>query len=422
MARSVITRLFRNKDGVIGPLFGLLALAVFALPGAALDLGRAISARYELQTAADAAAVTGAREVAYAGADAQQSASVSFSQNMVYQPAGQVTPSIVVEGNQVSVDAATEVPTTVLRLFGINSLPVSVTARAEIAYETVTTPSEGGNVCILLMDDFKHQSLLLNGSMWASAPDCEVHVKSRRTSEAVMVNSNVHFDVKKTCMEGGVRVNGGGNGVVGPLEESCQTADDPFASRVPVPTAGSCKASQNFNGNAAYLTPGTYCGNWNFNGNIKNIYLSPGLYYFNNARWTFNGKLHGDEVTIYYADSNSYMQLNGQGTIDVTAPLSGTYEGLLIYENPTIQTKTRITINGGQDAKMRGLVYLPSRDMTWNGNSGVDGDALTMVFNSLILNGNTTWRVKPFETWNVKAPGSGETRQVVKGIRIGEEP
>jgi hypothetical protein len=57
--------------------------------------------------------------------------------------------------------------------------------------------------------------------------------------------------------------------------------------------------------------------------------------------------------------------------------------------------------------------------MEWNGNSGVDADNVTMVFNSLWLSGNTTWRFAPHEYHGIQAPGSGGgTTQVMSSIKL----
>ena len=76
-------------------------------------------------------------------------------------------------------------------------------------------------------------------------------------------------------------------------------------------------------------------------------------------------------------------------------------------------------INGGQNAIVKGLIYLPSRDMKWNGNSGVDSDSLTLVLNSLEVTGTTSWRIAPFETFGITAVGSGgTTEQVITSIKL----
>ena len=407
----------KNEDGSIAIVFALTATIVMGVVGGAIDFGRALTERVRLQTSVDAAATAGARAIAMELGDGSTAATNVFNAN--FQG---VVPSVSVSGNRVSVSASVGVPTHLLQLLGLPTLNVSASSAAEPTYETIVEPPEpGGDVCILLMDSYKHQSLLVNGSAYTSAPTCEVHVRSTRTNEAAMINSNVHYDVKRICVAGTTRLHGGSNGVVGPIEDNCNTASDPFAGTLPVPAIGSCKPSQNFNGKTANLTPGTYCGAWNFNGNIKTINLAPGVYVLNNSRWTFNGNLKGSDVTVYLADSNSYWQLNGQGSIDIQAPTTGTYAGLLMYEPPSLSNLTQITVNGGSNSVISGLIYLPSRDMTWNGNSGVEADKLTMVFNSLKVNGNTTWKVEPFTSLGIIAPGSGgSTTQRLSSIKISD--
>ncbi len=69
-----------------------------------------------------------------------------------------------------------------------------------------------------------------------------------------------------------------------------------------------------------------------------------------------------------------------------------------MYENPGITQLSSMKVNGGSDEIMSGLIYLPSRDMTWNGNSSLNADKLTVVLNSLVLLGTTDWKVEPFES------------------------
>ena len=60
-----------------------------------------------------------------------------------------------------------------------------------------------------------------------------------------------------------------------------------------------------------------------------------------------------------------------------------------MYENPRITQLSLMKVNGGSYEIMSGLIYLPSRDMTWNGNSSPNAYTLTMVLNSLVLLGTT---------------------------------
>jgi len=416
MKLGQINKLSRDERGTVAIIFALVATVTIGIAGSAVDFGRAVSQKSKLQAAADAAAIAGARAVAEEAANPEAVATSMFTVNM---PG--VVPEVSRVGDGIKVTAGASVATTLLGVMGIPKLDVSAGAMAQAAFETVEEPqTASGNVCVLLLDPKKHHSFLVNGSAYVSAPDCEFHVKSTRPNDSAMINSNVHLDIKRTCNAGVTRINGGGHGVVGPVEDNCDAAEDTIAGTLPQPTIGQCKQSENFNGQSANLTPGTYCGDWNFNGNIKTINLAPGVYVLNNSRWNFNAKMYGTDVTFYFNNSNSYLQINGQGAIYIQAPTSGEYKGILMYENPNIAWTSRITVNGGNDAAIKGLIYLPSRDMTWNGGSGLESDQLTMVLNSLILNGNTTWKLQPFDGFPLAAPrtSEGSTTKTLKSVRL----
>ncbi len=59
--RACVSRFFRSRDGAISPMFGLLIAQLIALLGLAVDFGRIVTVRYQVQAAVDAAALAGAR-------------------------------------------------------------------------------------------------------------------------------------------------------------------------------------------------------------------------------------------------------------------------------------------------------------------------------------------------------------------------
>lgn len=411
-------RLFiRSDEGAIAILFALTAMIAAGVIGGAVDFGLAFNERLKLQASVDGAAIAGARAIALGKGDPAQAALASFGSNY----AGP-TPTVTVGGNQVSVSASVSMPTFFLPLMNLPTLDIAADARAEPAFETVTTQSTGGgNVCVLLLDTFLVDALDVgSAATTVVAPDCEVHVKSVRTNQAASFHTNGTFDVAKSCIEGSYDNSKGANhGVIGPIEAGCATVDDPYAGTLPIPSMGACKSTRNLKNSTEHMTPGTYCGLWHFKGGVDTIDMAPGVYVLKNSVWKFNGLMKGSDVTIYFTGSNSYLNTNGQGTIDIQAPTSGTYKGLLLYEDHTISTLSSMHINGGQQAIVSGLIYLPSRDMKWNGNSGVEADSLTLVANSLEVTGTTTWRFAPFETFGMTAVGTGgTTEQVLLSIKL----
>jgi hypothetical protein len=53
---------------------------------------------------------------------------------------------------------------------------------------------------------------------------------------------------------------------------------------------------------------------------------------------------------------------------------------------------------------LQGLVYLPSREITFNSAANVSSDGMTLVVNELILD-NVTWSINP-DAKNILAAGS----------------
>jgi hypothetical protein len=142
------------------------------------------------------------------------------------------------------------------------------------------------------------------------------------------------------------------------------------------------------------LNPGTYCGGVNFNGS-GTLTLNPGLYVVQSGAWNINSgwTVNGTDVTFYFADSNSYVQFNSNVTANLSAPTSGTYANILMFE-PTGLSTGNLVFDGTNGSSFTGLIYLPSRQVTINSTSTVTSNAVTMVFSTLILD-TTSWTIAP---------------------------
>lgn len=238
-----------------------------------------------------------------------------------------------------------------------------------------------------MLDPTATQALLVNSNVTLNSTNCQIDVASTANPAAIF-NSGDVFNVSKICVKGANTIQNGGS--VSSLSTGCATASDPFAGALPSVSVGSCTVSnQNYSG-ANTLSPGTYCGNFNFNG-TGSLNLNPGLYVFSNAHWNLNSgwTISGGGVTFYFADSNSYIQINGGAIMNVSAPTSGTYANILMFE-PTGLAKSSYTINGTTGHQLNGLIYQPSRNLTFNAQSNLATENFTMVVNTLILD-TMTW-------------------------------
>ena len=121
-------------------LVGLLGIA-----GLVIDLGSLYQQRQAVQAAADAAAIAGASQLPAGWSAAQAAASHEYLLN------GKAPDSVTTSqttnltaGDSVTVTASRTAPTFFARLFGINSAPITATARATV--ESYTSYTSTGNV------------------------------------------------------------------------------------------------------------------------------------------------------------------------------------------------------------------------------------------------------------------------------------
>lgn len=406
----------RDKRGNIGLTFALLLGPLLMISGAAVDYSRLEHFKTQLQATVDSAALAGAAVYTSSGQhdNAVTAATNYVASNVAQLPGhvGTITPNVSASlvgsgsdpGYTVTVSATTTMNTTFLRLIN-QTLNVSATASA-------VNPTT--SVCILVLDPSSSQSLLVNGGVTLNAPNCEIDVASNATT-AAMINSSLS-NISGLCVGGGTTVNGGAT--VKNLKNNCSTASDPFANTITAPSISTvCQYSNQTYSNAVTLSPGTYCGSINFNGGGAATFRA-GNYVFYNATVNFNGTgtlsfgagvyslkgthwnlnsgwtATGSGVTFYYADASSYIQFNSGVKANLSAPTSGTYANVLTFEPNGLSTSSFAVDGTSTSDLLQGLIYLPSRNVTFNSAANATSDGLTLVVHQLILD-TITWSIKP---------------------------
>lgn len=397
---------FANARGNATLIFALSLTSLVIVVGAGIDFNNAVTGHAKLQDALDAAVLTGIR----ASSNPAGSASSAFSANIDSSTAAAATQSYSSGTSSSSASSSTvnlvtmtglatvQKPTFMLGLVGISSFSLSASATA-VANTTTSNP------CIYVLDPSSSQSLLVNSGAGVTAPNCEIHVKSTGNPAAIF-NSGSSLNFKKICIAGTNVIR---NSVTVPnLSLGCAAQDDPYAGTLPTPSSSSCTYS-NGNYSAATITmqPGVYCGWFNFNNSNSVVTFAPGVYVIKGGGWNVNGGTWtGSGVTFYYADT-SKIQFNSGISADLSAPTSGTYKDILMYEASGL-SKTQFVLNDSVSNKLRGLIWLPSRQLTLNAKSGIQSDSITMVVWQLILN-NTTWNLTQM---------SGSTTGSITNIRL----
>lgn len=380
--RRVVRTFIADKAGNIAILFSIAAVPAMMITGAVVDYTRMTTGLAVLQQAADSAAIAGVQTPAATRAAV---AAVTLNGALGAAQLTNVAPTWTTNADGSFTASVSARQRLILTFFGQPNGNISVTSTA--ANVTTTTTSTTSKVCMLVLDPTATQALLVNSNVTLNSANCQIDVASTANPAAIF-NAGDVFNVSKICVKGTNATQNGGT--VSKLSTGCTTAPDPFAGVLPTVSVGGCTVSnQNYSGTNT-LSPGVYCGTFNFNG-AGALNLNPGLYVFSNARWNLNSgwAISGTGVTFYFADSNSYIQINGGASMNVAAPTSGTYANILMFE-PGGLAKSAYTINGSNGHQLNGLIYQPSRNLTFNSQSNLTAENFTLVVNTLILD-TLTW-------------------------------
>jgi Flp pilus assembly protein TadG len=370
-------------------LLGFVAFAV--------DVGLLLRAKRVVQTAADSAAIAGAAELPFGNWLA--AARADASQNGVTDGSGGATVAVTnIAGpggktNYVQVIATQPQPTFFMKMFNFNSMPVS--ARAVAA--AVPNPA-----CIYTLSsttpntsDSPPGGVDVTGSADLELPTCGI-LDNAKGAFALHVTGGATLKAKAIGIVGTDTVHNGGVLQPNPPTTGMTAVNDPLSSLVAaVPTSdyssGCTSASITKSTTIGPSSPtGFVCYNsLSFPKGSSTITLNPGLYIFNGAgglNVASGTILNGTGVTFYFVNGASFTISNG-AVANLTAPTSGTYSGLLFYQDSGDLAADSFT--GGSTGPVSGIFYLPSANLTL-ANGTATTFTVDLVVGSLKMSGNAT--------------------------------
>ena len=387
-------------------LFGALGLAV--------DAGLLFKAKASMQTAADCAAISGAAEVDYG--DLVAAAQAAATQNGETNGTNGATVAVnnpprsgVYMGQQgyVEVVVSQIQPTFFMGvLTGSNSMTVSARAVAALA------PS---SYCIYALSP-TGTDILINNDAQVKAVGCGV-LDDSSSSSAISVSGSGNLTASAVGAVGNVSVDNSGSKITPSASTGMIPVSDPLAFlQPPSYTPASCGSdplTHYGNGGSSYsVGPGsaystTQSGNLvcytslTLGANNDQVTLNPGTYVITGAL-TFNSGTNfgGQGVTFYLTGSGSVNIANG-ATLALSAPTSGTYDGILFYQARS-DTQTA-SIQGGANSTLNGILYFPSAALNI-GNGSSSTFNISLVASTLTFNGGSGLTVNPYSAVNASSP------------------
>jgi Flp pilus assembly protein TadG len=396
-------------------LIGFLALAV--------DVGTLFRAKRLMQAAADSAAIAGAQEYPYgdttAAANAaagQNGVAVGVSGNTVTVNSPPLSGPFLNQAGYVEAIVSQSQPTFFGKIFTGNMFrsSVAVTARAVATNGT-------GNGCMYLLGS-SGPDIQLSGSGTISVLQCGIF-----SNASVAISGSGSVDTKAIGVAAAAPgYSDSGSGRFNPLPTPGMAAvSDPLAyiSQPSVPTYPSCPPFSASGTGPVTLTPGCYggisvsgsgpvtfgAGNYEFNGPVSfsgsgAVTLGSGLYIFNtNGSFNSSGSstVTGSGVTFYVTTAAGAFNLSGSGPLNLTAPTSGTYDGILFFQERG--DGNTFSISGSGNMNLNGIFYMPSAGLNLSGSSSSTYDA-DFIASNVVLSGSGAITVNDYSLINSSTP------------------
>ena len=409
----------RNRESgqaLVGAAVAFVVLMGFA--GLAFDMGILRYERRLHQTAADAAALAEANELGNGGvtsaaaSNAAQNngfagATVNFNQAC---PTSVTSLTVTVNNppqsgphasgansaDYVEICVATLQPTYFMTLFGVNNETVSARAVAT-NYSGATSGTNNYNCDIQLgppQASIEGDNIIGNATL--NAPTCGIADNGNYNSKGTaLVVTAGEFGVSGTD---NVKGPGGTitctDGQANCPQYGVPAVSNPMASLqlpsagTPVPWTGT-------------PVPGTTYNGASINGG--NINFPAGLYIFSGGSFVCHGNpiITGTGVTFYFTNGAS-INCEGTDSINLTAPSSGTYQGIVMMEDPldcncgTGGCDNGVTscgpgpqLGGTTGSAYSGILYFPNDMLTFFGTNQTFSAGM-VVSDALTLSGTPT--------------------------------
>jgi Putative Flp pilus-assembly TadE/G-like len=383
----------KGSSGQVLVLVTMGIVVITAFAGFAVDVGQFWSARRHMQTAADAAAIAGASALRLnhpvtAAADGVTSTNgFTDGSNNVTVTVNNPPSAGVYAGNSsyVEVIVSQPQPTYFMRVLGYDTVGVTVRSVAS---------SVNGPACLYALDPTASSALSVGGTS-AGTLACGAIVDSS-SSTAATTNGGGVFTASNIGVNGGYS----GSGFSPTPVAGVAPAPDPLSYlQPPSYNPSACTYTNLHTGTTKgtnYLYPGVYCGGIQISGNNP-VVFQQGTYILEGGGLKVTAtkaNLSGSQVMIYntYSATYSYgpIALSGSNLVNLSAPTSGPYEGILFFQDRTVpKGSAGSTITGSSGSTFDGAVYFSTTAVSYGGSSSSGGYTI-IVADTVSISGNAT--------------------------------
>ena len=393
--RSPLRALLADCRGNVLVLSALAMPLMIGAAGLAMDTIQLTLIQRQLQRQADSAALAGALAKAQ-GAAVSSAATSSITRDSMFvlskTPVIENAPTAgAYAGNTGAVRVVIESTQTQVFADMFRSQPATLRVEATAASMT------NGNYCVVSLEKTAAVGITMQGNAGVDM-GCGLATNSKG-SPAVTTGGSSTVKVSHVAAVGGLKssVNYSAGTVLLPY---AVPQKDPYAA-LPAPTVpAGCNAQLNVQPNSVVNVSnpsGTAC----YRGmNIKGtVTFAPGVYVIDGGSVTFGSQavVNGTGVSFVLtsataasnAGSVATLDMNGGAKVNLSATSSGTYGGVLFYQDRRAAAGTTNSVNGNALSNFQGGFYFASQDLSFSGDSGMTTDCVQLVSRRVTFIGNT---------------------------------
>lgn len=388
--RARLTSIFQDKRG--NALIMVAATAPLLIGAAAigLDTIQVTVAKRQLQRTADSGALAGAYSVQQKklpGPSVARALDLNDAMTLAAVPVVENAPTGGPEaGNsdavRVILTANRSVP--FMSFFTGSDMAVRVEATAAIL--------KTGRYCVVSLENTAVSGVTFRGNAAANL-GCGVATNSTGPT-AIAAEGSTVITASPLSAVGGVPPASNFAGSTQYLPNST-AQPDPYAGLANPIVPGHCSPAVNINANrTAALSPGCYRGML-IEGRVN---FAPGVYVIDGGSLDIRSQavVAGTGVTFVLSSATAHsnpatvasLSIEGGATLNLTAPDSGAYEGLLFYQDRRAPTGT-VTIRGNSASTVNGAFYFPRQELVYEGGSGFRPTCLRIVSRRVVFAGNS---------------------------------
>jgi hypothetical protein len=394
---GTLGRFRKDTCGGVMIYIGLALPVLLGFSGMAVDGSIWFANKRSMQASADAAAFSAALEMTRINDDSlAKSRAISDAEDNQYNPSTGDTIEVnsppkygPYSGNNAAFEAIVSRPSPSFLSRIIHGEQVTVSARA-----VAIVANPGGTPCVLSLESDAQDGIMINNGT-INTSGCRVQANSRDPWALHNFSGGI-LDADTINVVGGVEDAGWMSSTP---TTGAMPVPDPFAG-IPTPPVGGCDhIDLSFSGNVSPppLNPGVYCGGIQISGKAD-IEFNPGTYIITDSAGV-PGSLHvtGNQATVtslpggvtFYTDGESTINIAGNGVVDLKAPDSGNYAGMVFYGDPYAPESLQHTVTGNGDMLYDGFMYFRTAVLKINGNgTGVSSNYMGAVARQIRFGGN----------------------------------